>query len=88
MIGSATSRVDEAASDSGDEELIGDNEFHGAVKFLTASLQHGAQFLGLRDCAWEAVQNKPALDDGSMIERFNQKLSKRHLPVLAGFVVL
>lgn len=69
MVGSTTSRVDEAASNPGDEELIGDNEFHGAVQFLTASLQHRLQFLSLADCAGETVQDKPAIDDGPIMSK-------------------
>lgn len=55
--------MDEAASNPGDKELIGDDEFDDAIKFLAAALQHGTQFLGLGDCAGKTVQDKSAPDE-------------------------
>jgi len=51
--------MDQAPSDSRDEELVNDGQLDDAVQFLLAGLEHGVEFLGLGDGTWETVQDEP-----------------------------
>jgi hypothetical protein len=47
--------VDETTSDSGDEELIRDEELDNAVELFTAGVEHGIEFLSLNNGPREPV---------------------------------
>ena len=47
--------MDQTPSDSRDEQLVGDRQLDDVVKLLLAGLEHGIEFLGLRNCARETV---------------------------------
>ena len=63
MIGSARSRVDESASDAGNQETVVDLELNSMKKLLVAGVQHLVESLGLSNCAGETVKDK-AVDKG------------------------
>ena len=58
VVAAAARRVDEAAGDAGDEQLVRDLELHDMVKVLVALLEHVIELLGLRRRAGEAVEHK------------------------------
>lgn len=60
MIRPPTSRVDETASDTGDEELVVDEELDDAVQLFLPRHKEGVEFLGLWDGAGEAVEDESA----------------------------
>jgi hypothetical protein len=53
-----TGRVNETASDSGDQELVFDLKLYDAVQLLLASFEHAIEFLGLGNCTGEPVKHE------------------------------
>ena len=50
--------MNETAGDTGDEKAVLDLELNGVSERLCLGLEHTVQFLGLRDCTWEAVEDE------------------------------
>lgn len=50
--------MDQAPGNSRDEELVNDGQLDDAVQFLLARLEHGIEFLGLRDGTRETIQDE------------------------------
>lgn len=75
VVCASTGGVDEAPGDARDEELVGDDELDDRVERLFARGEHRVEFLGLWDCAREAVEYKPSAR-GSKIIRTDARLTE------------
>ena len=61
VVAAATGRVDEAARDAADQELVGDLQLDDVVKLLLALAEHLVELLGLRRRAREAIEDEALL---------------------------
>lgn len=66
VVCSARGRVDQAASDTGDKQVVIDDEFNDRVQRLLSLFKHVVQLFSLRNSAGETVKN----------ESVNQKINK------------
>ena len=64
VVRAAARGVDEAAGDTRDEELVGDDELDDVVERLLALREHRVELLGLPDCAREAVEDEATKGKG------------------------
>ena len=64
MVRATAGRVNEASGNTRDEELVVDEELDDRVELLLAFREHAIEFLGLWDCAGEAVQHESAEEGG------------------------
>lgn len=60
MVSSATGGMDQSAGDARNEELVCDLQLDDVIKLVLPLLEHRIQFLCLRDCPRETVQNEAA----------------------------
>lgn len=67
MVCPAAGRMNETAGDTGDEQLVGNDEFDDGVELLLAGFEHGVKFLSLWDRARETVEYEAVLKAKSII---------------------
>ena len=60
MIGPSTSRVNQAAGNTRNEQLVVYLELNDRVQILLLGFKHSVEFLGLRNRTREAIENEPA----------------------------
>ena len=69
VVGAAGGRVDQTASDTGDEERVVNLQLNSMLERLLALLEHGVETLGLGDGSGETVKDetaREAVSDGDL----------------------
>lgn len=84
VVGAARSRVDQAACDSCNKELVVDAKLNGVLEGLLHRHKHRVEALSLGDCAREAVED----ESGRVSNLFVVPRKSRCAPVLALLVAL
>lgn len=83
MVGSAGSRVDKSAGDTGDKETVIDLKLDSVLEVTFPLLEHGIEAFGLGDGAGEAIENKAVASKVSVTpigQELNQVLTRPGTP--------